>query len=270
MPESKNDADRVWANERAMVNGPIVSLSHRFAPEILRLSSDRLIINKARKLEPEETQTCHNYVSVFSGALACSSLVPTAVSKCNPLVWDVPGQGCPASVRITRGHFLTFHSGTPLQNVDLHTSLAGNMLLSAARRKGRRNGRHTETSAALAHPALGIHSLNSRLKTVSQGPFLEKATACEVLAATTAGSKQLAFTSLNCVRVSRSTGIHSLTCLDFEGGRCNKCSYHHRHGQVLTSKSKIWKVEKTEISQVVTVYKEELPLLHSYWLRQLQ
>lgn len=58
MPESKNHADHGGANERVAVNGCIVKLSCRFSPEILCLSSDRLIIKEARKLEPEETQTC--------------------------------------------------------------------------------------------------------------------------------------------------------------------------------------------------------------------
>lgn len=48
------------------MNSLIVSLSRRFSPEILRLSSDCLIIKEARTLEPEETQTCYNYVRVLT------------------------------------------------------------------------------------------------------------------------------------------------------------------------------------------------------------
>lgn len=42
------------------MNGPIVSLSCSFSLETLCLSSDHLIIKEARKLEPEETQTCYS------------------------------------------------------------------------------------------------------------------------------------------------------------------------------------------------------------------
>lgn len=46
------------------------SLPSSFSSEILRLSPNRLIMTEARKLEPEETQTCYNYVRVSSGLLA--------------------------------------------------------------------------------------------------------------------------------------------------------------------------------------------------------
>lgn len=71
------------------MNSLIVSLSCRFSPEILCLSSDHLIIKEARKPEPEETQICSNYVRVFNGTFAWSfvAVVVAVFLRVTQLCW---------------------------------------------------------------------------------------------------------------------------------------------------------------------------------------
>ena len=56
-------------------------------------SSDRLIIKEARKLEPEETQTCYNYVRGFNGTFAWSFVVVDDDSS-NCVQFAGPGLYC--------------------------------------------------------------------------------------------------------------------------------------------------------------------------------
>lgn len=70
------------------MNGLIVSLSCRFSLEILCLSSDHLIIKEARTLEPEETQTCYNYVRASAAhLLEVWLLLLLIVTQLCPMDW---------------------------------------------------------------------------------------------------------------------------------------------------------------------------------------
>jgi hypothetical protein len=51
-------------------NGLIVRCHADSPLKFYAFSPNRLIMTEARKLEPEETQTCYNYVRVSSGLLA--------------------------------------------------------------------------------------------------------------------------------------------------------------------------------------------------------